>query len=63
MYSYFSVFPPLNTKMMDVELPLLHNDECKTTYADTESVVIDDKVSCAGFLESKNESCQVFNTF
>lgn len=43
---------------MEVQLPVLDNEECKKAYVNKNSV-IDNRIICAGNLKGGQDSCQV----
>lgn len=45
---------------MDVDVPLLDIKKCQQAYKKDANIVIDNRVLCAGYLEGRLDSCQVF---
>lgn len=62
IYFLFSVYPP-KTKLMEIKFPLIKNTICETAYVNETRAVIDNAILCAGYIEGKNDSCLVFNSF
>lgn len=55
----YLVEPP-NTKLMEVEVPILDISVCKEAYRKETGVIFDNRVLCAGHLEGGKDSCQVY---
>lgn len=49
---------PSSTTLMEVQVPVIDNSECKRAFANKKSV-IDDRVLCAGLLTGGKDACQV----
>jgi len=49
---------PSSTTLMEVQIPVIDNAECKRAFANKKSV-IDDRVLCAGLLTGGKDACQV----
>lgn len=47
---------------MEVELPLVDNMKCKTSYVKERSALIDNTVLCAGYIKGNKDSCLVYLT-
>lgn len=47
--------------MMEVQVPITNNEECKKSYANDVNV-IDSRVICAGYPEGGKDSCRVYDS-
>ncbi|CAH1710302.1 venom protease [Aphis gossypii] len=48
---------PSSTTLMEIQIPVLDNSECKRAFANKKAI-IDDRVMCAGFLTGGKDACQ-----
>lgn len=59
-WNYWKQFTegPTSTRLLQVQLPVIDNADCKKAFINKKSV-IDDKVLCAGDMKGVKDSCQV----
>lgn len=53
---------PATTSLMELQVPVLDNNECKKLFS-RHKTVIDDRSLCAGYLTGGKDSCQVRKGF
>lgn len=53
---------PSTTTLMEVQVPVIDNAECKRAFANKKTV-IDDRVLCAGLLTGGKDACQVIDNY
>lgn len=49
---------PSSTQLMEVQIPVVTNEDCQKAYSEFKTAVIDDRVLCAGFAEGGKDACQ-----
>ncbi|XP_031845107.1 venom serine protease Bi-VSP [Nomia melanderi] len=49
---------PKSDDLMEVQLPVVNNEDCKKAYTKFRNAVIDDRVLCAGYIQGGKDACQ-----
>lgn len=60
MFIYHYSGGPSSSRLLEAPMTVIDDAECKKIFANKKSVVIDSRVLCAGDLNGKRDSCQVY---
>ncbi|XP_033336757.2 venom serine protease Bi-VSP isoform X1 [Megalopta genalis] len=49
---------PSSEDLLEVQLPIVNNEDCQQAYSKFTNAVIDDRVLCAGYIQGGKDACQ-----
>lgn len=67
--SFFKLFlhlctgGPASNILLEVQLPVINNEQCKQAYSKFKTAEIDNRVLCAAYRQGGKDACQVFEFY
>lgn len=54
---------PASNILLEVQLPVINNEQCKQAYSKFKAAEIDNRVLCAAYRQGGKDACQVFEFY